>query len=195
MVSCFRRHQQHKRILCCVSQYYGGFLHFIGILQGIAAGIGTSNFLRAAIIVSLNSSSFGSMKNIPLNCLALSGFGFLDSPFLLRFTFRYIGHMLPRIWPYIVRTRGCLFPCKSLTGPCISVRWPFFNKMNLVKPVHASDNSFLHPRSSNLQYFLLQYIHRCICCSGNVDVLQRNRKCFFFRDVQFDSEYKVMTIN
>ena len=43
-------------------------LLFIGILQGIVAGIGTSNFL--------NSSSFGSIKNIPLNCLALSNFGF-----------------------------------------------------------------------------------------------------------------------
>ena len=48
----------------------------IGILQGIAAGIGTSNFLRAAVIVSLNSSSLGSIKNIPLNCLAFSSFGF-----------------------------------------------------------------------------------------------------------------------
>ena len=28
-----------------------------------------------------------------------------------------------------------------------------FNKMNIVKPVHASENSFLHPRSSNRQYF------------------------------------------
>ena len=35
-------------------------LLFIGILQGIAAGIGTSNFLRAALMLSLNSSSFGS---------------------------------------------------------------------------------------------------------------------------------------
>ena len=51
-------------------------LLFIGILQGITAGIGTSNFLQAAFIVSLNSSSFGSMKNILLNCLALSSFGF-----------------------------------------------------------------------------------------------------------------------
>ena len=34
-------------------------LLLIGILQGIAAGIGTSNFLRAAIIVSLIFSSFG----------------------------------------------------------------------------------------------------------------------------------------
>ena len=42
----------------------------------IAAGIGTSNFLRAAFIVSLKSSSFGSIKNIPLNCLVLSSFGF-----------------------------------------------------------------------------------------------------------------------
>ena len=51
-------------------------LLFIGILQGIAAGIGTSNFLRAALIVSLNSSTFGSIKNIPLKCLALLSFGF-----------------------------------------------------------------------------------------------------------------------
>ena len=49
-------------------------LLFIGILQGIAAGVGTSNFLRAAVIVSLNFSSFGSIKNIPLNCLASSTF-------------------------------------------------------------------------------------------------------------------------
>ena len=46
------------------------------ILQGIAAGIGTSNFLRAVLIVSLNSSSFGSKKKIPLNCLVLSSSGF-----------------------------------------------------------------------------------------------------------------------
>ena len=51
-------------------------LLFIGILQGIAAGIGTSNFLQAAFIVSLNSLSFGPMKNILLNCLALTSFGF-----------------------------------------------------------------------------------------------------------------------
>ena len=64
--------------LSCVSQYCGGFspLLFIGILQGIAACIGTSNFLRAAFSVSLNSSSSGSMKYFPLYCLALSSFGF-----------------------------------------------------------------------------------------------------------------------
>ena len=51
-------------------------LLFIGILQGVAANIGTSNFLRAALIVRLNSSSFGLIKNVPPNCLALSSFGF-----------------------------------------------------------------------------------------------------------------------
>ena len=49
-------------------------LLFIGILQGIAAGIGTFNFPRATFTVSLSSLSFGSMKNIPLNSLALSSF-------------------------------------------------------------------------------------------------------------------------
>ena len=57
---------------------------FIGILQGIPACIGTSNFVQAAFIVSLNSSSFGSIKNIPLNCLASSGFfGFSICPSLI----------------------------------------------------------------------------------------------------------------
>ena len=40
----------------------GSPLLFIGLLQGIAAGIGTPNFLRAAFIVNWNSSSFGSKK-------------------------------------------------------------------------------------------------------------------------------------
>ena len=50
---------------------------------------------------------------------------FLDSPSLFSLLFRCIRHMLPHIWPYTVWTRGCLFPCKSRPGPCISVRWPF----------------------------------------------------------------------
>ena len=55
------------------------------VLQSIAAGIGTSNFLRTFFMVSLNSSSAGSMKQLPRNLLALSSFGFFDSPLLLRF--------------------------------------------------------------------------------------------------------------
>ena len=51
-------------------------LLFVGVLPGIAAGIGTSNFLRAFFMLFLKSSSSGSMKEIPLNCLALSMFGF-----------------------------------------------------------------------------------------------------------------------
>ena len=33
-----------------------------------------------------------------------------------------------------------------------------------------------------------------MCCSGNVDVLQWNRKWFFFRHVKFDSGFHVMAI-
>ena len=78
---------------------------FIGILTGIAAGIGTSNFLRAAFIVSLNSSSFDSTKNIPLNCLALSSFGFSTAHLCLAFffaasdiCFHMSGHCLVLTW-------------------------------------------------------------------------------------------------
>ena len=34
-----------------------------------------------------------------------------------------------------------------------------------------------------------------VCCSGNVNVLHRNRKWFFFRNAQFDSWFHVMAIS
>ena len=96
-----------------------------GILQGIAAGIGTSNFLRAALIMSLNSSSSGSMKYIPLNCLALSSFGFSVAHLCFAFffaasdiNFHISGHMSTG------RENFC-FLVSLLPGPCISFRWPF----------------------------------------------------------------------
>ena len=49
---------------------------FTGVLQGIAAGIGTSNFLRAFFRYVWIPYPFGSMKKIPRNLLALSSFGF-----------------------------------------------------------------------------------------------------------------------
>ena len=111
-------HQQYKRILSCVSEYRGGFLHcsFIGILQGIAAGIGTSNFLRGAFIVSLNSTSFGSIKNIPLNYLALSNFGFS----IVRLFFFDASDTCFHISGHTVSVREVvcfLVSKKSLTGP------------------------------------------------------------------------------
>ena len=51
-------------------------LRHTGVLQGIAAGIGIPNFLRAFFEISLKCSSFGSMKKIPRSYLALSSFGF-----------------------------------------------------------------------------------------------------------------------
>ena len=50
---------------------------FVGVLQGIAAGIGTANFLQSFFMVCLNSSCPDSMKKIPRICLlAFSSFGF-----------------------------------------------------------------------------------------------------------------------
>ena len=109
-------------------------------LQGIAAGIGTFNFLRAAFFVSLSSSSFGSIKNIPFSCLALSSFGFS------------INHLY---FAFFFATSDINF---SVSGHTLSHNSFFF--------VHV-------PVIFNL--FSQQYIKRCICCSGNVDALQRIR--------------------
>ena len=68
-------------------------LHLSGwSLQGIAAGIGNSDFLRAFFVMRLNSSPSGPTKKIPRNFLALSSFGFFDWPLLLFFAFRRIRH-------------------------------------------------------------------------------------------------------
>ena len=105
---------------------------FTGVLQGIAAGIGTSTFLRAGFIVSLNSSSFVSMKNIPLNCLALSSFGF------------------------------------STAHVCFALLFAASDKC-----FHISGQTL-----SDLEVVCFQqYIKWRVCCSGDVDVLYRNRKC------------------
>ena len=79
-----------------------------GVVQGIAAGIGISNFLRAFFMVCSNSSSSGSMKKIPRNCLALSSFGFSIAHFCFALRFD-ASEMLPHIWPYVVGSWGCLF--------------------------------------------------------------------------------------
>ena len=58
---------------------------------------------------------------------------FLDSPSLFPLLFRCISHTLPHIWPYIVWTRGCLFPCKSRPTMYIrqvafrSIKWILWN--------------------------------------------------------------------
>ena len=114
----------------------------IGILQGIAAGIGPSNFLPAAFIVSLFSSSFGSMQNIPLYCLALSSFGFSIVHFCFAFffgaqdiCFHISGHTFSRrdvVCFLVSLSPDHVYPSGGLS----------LNKKNLLKLVHASDNSF-----------------------------------------------------
>ena len=121
-------------------------LLFIGNLQLIAAGIGTSNFPRAAFIGSLSSSSFDSMKNIPLICLALSSFGFSMAHlwFDLFFAasdinFHISGHTLSAL--EVVCFLVSLLPDHVYPSGGLSN-----NKMNLVEPVHAF--LLLHPLSS-----------------------------------------------
>ena len=110
---------------------------FTGVLQGIAAGIGTSNFQRAFFMVCLNYSSSGSMKKIPRTCLALSSFGFSMAHFCFALLFAASD--------ICFHTSGihCRVFFSSLDSTrTMSIRsglW--FNKINLVKPVHASDNS------------------------------------------------------
>ena len=99
-------------------------------------------------MMSLNSSSSGSMKKIPRNFLAVSSFGFsiANFYFALRFDasdicFHISGYTLS----------GLVVVCFVVSHPPDHV-YPSggfsFNKINLVKPVRASDKS---PSSSTFQ--------------------------------------------
>ena len=106
-----------------------GFSNAIhGVFQGIAAGSGISNFLRAFSMLCLHSSSSVSMKKIPRNCLALSSSGFVDSPLLLRFAFRCIRHVLPHIWPSHCRVSR-LFVSSSVSPRTMYLRQVAFHSI------------------------------------------------------------------
>ena len=169
---------------------------FTGVFQCIAAGIGTSNFLRSAFIVSLNTASSGSMKFILPQLPSIIELRFLDSPPLLRFPFRCTRRMFPHIWPHIVWTRGCLFPRKSPPGPCVSHQVAFRSKSEsceacpLIRQFFFSIhvpvifNIFSNITSSDVCVFLVTSMY-----------LSGIGKCFFSRHVLFDLVYNVMTIN
>ena len=79
-------------------------------------------------MVCFYSSSSGSKKKIPRNCLALSNFGFSIVHFCVALLFaasdicfHISGHTLSS--PEVV-----CFLVSLLSGPCISIRWPFIQQ-------------------------------------------------------------------
>ena len=73
------------------------------------------------------------MKYIPLNCLALSFFGFQKA----HLCFSFFVHR-PHIWQ-CHQDKVSLFSYWSSPRPCEPSSGLSFNKVNLVNPVHASD--------------------------------------------------------
>ena len=103
---------------------------FFMILQGKAGAIDVSNFLRAFFMVSLNSVSSGSMKEIPRNFRAFSRWSFSSVHFCFSFSlasFLIDFQSCPQMtWP------GCkLFSRQSLTGPHLSI-WRFFFQSSIL---------------------------------------------------------------
>ena len=89
---------------------------------------------------SLNSSSFGSIKNVPLNCLALSSFGFSLAHLCFAFFFDASDICFHKSGQTL---SGREVVCFLVSLPHVYPSGGLsFNKMNLVKPVHASKKSF-----------------------------------------------------
>ena len=151
--------------------------------------------LRAAFIVSLNSSSFGSMKYIPLNCLAFSSFGFSIAHLCFAYFFLHQTYPSTHLATYCLVLR--LFVSLNLHSDEVCPSGGLSSRRtNLVNLVHASDTSF-SPSTFQLLSICcsINTPNWCMSGSGNVDVLQRNKKWFFFRRAQFDSGFNVLAIN
>ena len=133
--SSTRQLQQYKHIWSCVSQYCDRFhrCHLLGFLQGVAAGIGTSNFLRT-FFFKMFLQSFASIS--------------------VSMHQTYVSTFLARHWSGLEVV--CFLVTLSLNHVYPSGRLSS-NEMNLVKPVHESDNS----RSSST------FQQSSICFSNN----------------------------
>ena len=152
------------------------------VLQGIAAGIGTSNFLRRLFH---NILEFLIIRINEVNTTQSSGIvelWFFDSPLSLLFAFRRFRHFFPNLWPQsvCVWSGGRLLSCQSPPRPCISIRWFF---IQYSEPCETCPCIWQFSISINVptvsDVFLQHYIQGCICSSGNVDIFQRKRKWFF----------------
>ena len=117
------------------------FYFLLLILQGMAAGIGTSNFFSAFPTVSLNSASAGSMKWIPRNLLELSSCG--NSIVHFCFSFRCAASDMLSI-SLVTSNQAWMSFVSSSTAPPDHVHPSggfSSNMVNRVNPVHESDRS------------------------------------------------------
>ena len=87
----------------------------------------------------------GLCVRVPRSCATENTYKFwlLDGPSLLLFTFGCIWHVFPHFWPHIVGSWCRVFPRQYPSRPCYPSIGFSFNTMNLVEPVHASDNCLL----------------------------------------------------
>ena len=126
---------------------------FVGVLQGIAAGIGISSFLRAFFMVRLSFSPSGSVKKIPRFCQALSSIGFSKAHFCFTLRldasdicFHISGHNLSGL-------EVVCFLVSLLTDHVYPSGGRSFNTVILWNLSMHLIILFLHQLSSNHQYF------------------------------------------
>ena len=155
------------------------------VLQGIAAGIGTSNLLRAFFMSCLNSWSSGSMKWMPYNFLALSSFGFSIAHFLLFFAFRCIRHEC-LVWRSFVFLSVSHRTMKIQTVVFHPIRWILWNLSTylIILDLHQHSNNrryfspALHPKM-----FLLLWWRQCIAVELGMILLSARTVWLFRRSV------------
>ena len=112
------------------------------ILQRIAAGWHRSFQLSTRVVHNVFEffiSWINELNTAQFSCIVM--LRFFDSPLLLFFAFRRFRHILPNLWPPSVWPGSRLLSCQFLPDHVYPSGGFSSKKVNIVKPVHVSDNS------------------------------------------------------
>ena len=125
--------------------------------------------------------------NASQSCRALSSFGFSTA------RFRRAG---PDFRPQIIKSGSCLIFCKPLPGPRIS-----FGRFFVQQCEHRESCAWIWQISIHIDIPMvvntgfLQQIQICTSSRARFNVFQWDWECFFFRHVELNWRFNVMTIN
>ena len=181
----------HSQLFASVS--WDGNCFFVPFLHGIAASIGTSNFVLAFFMVSLSSPCSGSMKQMPLNLRVLSSFGFSIAHYCFFSFWAAFPMMVHTSKPHILKSGKLLelLPI-SLQTTYIPLAVSLLMKRTLCTLSKNLTNFDSRPHSNNHPF--VQHIQMCVSSPGYISVFQWNRECFFFRHIELNFGFIVMAI-
>ena len=132
----------HKLRIAIICPATGSPVPVVYLLQGMAGAVGTSNFLRAFLMISFSLHILRFNEINPSQPSCILELRFFTRPVLLFLQLRVPWHYSPDFGPQMIKPGCCLPFRQSLSPDHVYPSGSFsFNIVNCVKPVKESDKS------------------------------------------------------